>query len=145
MADYIYCGTEPPVGACGTQKLLLGTYNAIWYPPPRRALSEKPATGGRVWLVWRSRATVQPVLLGGGRIRITDECNVLWTNRTLRGVRPEAQAIGYPGPSSMAFLHLCHVVSPYGRPAVNIEVITTGLNVASVEQVQILTQLLDIP
>ena len=30
MADFIYCGTEPPVGAAETQQLLLGPFNAIW-------------------------------------------------------------------------------------------------------------------
>jgi hypothetical protein len=63
----------------------------------------------------------------------------LWTNATLPGVRPAARALGYGGPTNMAFLHLTGVVSPEGQPRVNLGTITTGLNVASAQQVQAIT------
>lgn len=144
MADFIYCGTEPPVGADGTQQLLVGPHNAIWCPPAN--LPVEPAEGDRVWLVWRANARSTPVLLGGGRVLITNEGEVLWTNRTLPGVRPAAQdpAIGYPGPTNMAFLHLGGVVAPEGQPAVTLGAIENGLNQASAAQVHSLSQLLAI-
>lgn len=144
MTYYIYCGTDPPVGADGTQQLLLGPFNAIWCPPAN--LPIVPAPGDRVWLVWRANAGTTPVLLGGGRILATDEGEVLWTNRTLPGVRPAAQdpAIGYPGPTNMAFLHLGGVVAPEGQPSVNLGAINNGLNPAFAQQAQTLSQMLPI-
>ena len=65
MADYIYCGIDPPVGADGTQQLLIGPYNAIWCPPAN--LPVIPAAGDKVWLVCGASAGATPVLLGGGR------------------------------------------------------------------------------
>jgi hypothetical protein len=143
MADFIYCGTEPPVGAAGTQQLLLGPLNAIWCPPAR--VPVQPSDNDRVWLVWRPSAATAPVVLGGGRVAVTDNGRVLWTNATLPGVRPAARALGYGGPTNMAFLHLTGVVSPPGQPPVNLGTIATGLNVASAQQVQALTQLLVVP
>lgn len=66
MTDFIYCGTDPPVDAAGTQQLLLGPCSAIWCPPMR--LPVEPSGGDRVWLVWRSALAPTPLVLGGGRI-----------------------------------------------------------------------------
>ena len=143
MADFIYCGTMPPVDANGTQQLLLGPFGAIWYPPPR--LHKEPALGDRIWLLWRSSAKSVPVLLGGGRALMSRTGRPLWTNATLRGVRPAAIALGYGGPANMAFLHLTSVVHPQGQPRARIGTISNGLNITSPRQVQVLTQLLTIP
>ena len=142
MADLIYCGTDPPVGADGTQHLLLGRYNAIWCPPIR--LPFEPSEGDKLWLVWRSSPEAVPLLLGGGRVTVTDEGRALWTNRTLNGVRAEAEALGYSGPTNMAFLHLAGVVRPQGRPPVDIGQTLAGLNVATPLQTQVLSQILPI-
>ena len=143
MADFVYCGINPPVDAAGTQQLLLDPFNAIWCPPAK--LRMQPALGDRIWLVWRSSATRMPVLLGGGRVAITENGRVLWTNATLPGVRPAAMALGYGGPTNMAFLHLTGIVSPQGHPPASIGAISNGLNLASPPQVQVLTKLLPIP
>ena len=140
MTDFIYCGTDPPVGASDTQQLLLGPFNAIWYPPPR--LSIEPSAGDRLWLVWQSSPDAVPLLLGGGQIRVTDDGRALWTNATLPGVRPAAEALGYGGPTNMAFLHLAKVVSLQERPTVNIGQISSGLNVATPLQTQQLNRAL---
>src|SRR5207249_470187 len=112
MADYVYCGTEPPVGAAETRSLLLGSFHAIWCPPAH--ITADVTKGDRVWLVWRSSPTAVPVLLGGGRVAVTHEGRALWTNATLLGVRPAAEALGYRGPTNMAFLHLTGIVTPLG-------------------------------
>ena len=91
------------------------------------------------------RFILSPWVPGGGRIITTDEGEVLWTNRTLPGVRPAAQAVSYPGPTNMAFLHLGEVVAPEGQPPVNLGAINTGLNPATAQQVHQLSQLLPIP
>lgn len=142
MADFIYCGTLPPVDSFGTQQLLLGPYKAIWCPPMR--VQVLPAGGDRIWLVWRSDLVAIPLLLGGGRVATTHDGQVLWRNSTLQGVRQAAQALGYGGPTNMAFLHLTDVVEPDGQPPVNLGVISAGLNPASMQQVQLLTQILDV-
>ena len=141
MGDFIYCGTEPPVGVTGTQQLLLGPFNAIWFPLFRPL---RPANGDLIWLVWRSSTTAVPLLLGGGRVSNTDDGRIVWTNATLPGVRPAARALGYGGPTSMAFLRLTGVVSPQGLDPVNVGTITSGLNIASAQQVRVLTQRLPI-
>lgn len=142
MAGLIYCGTGPPVGADGTQQLLLGPNNAIWCPPIR--LLFEPSAGARLWLVWRSSPDAVPLLLGGGRVTVTAEGRALWTNRTLPGVRAAAVALGYPGPTNMTFLHLTGIVVPQGLPLVNIGPISSGLNVATPLQAQVLSQILPI-
>lgn len=140
MPDFIYCGTVQAVHADGTQALLLGPYEAIWYPPPRLAV--EPSAGDRLWLVWRSSPDNVPLLLGGGRIRVTNEGQVLWTEATLPGVRGEAIGLGYGGPSNMAFLRLTGIKAPQGRLPVDLGQISSGLNVAASAQVQLLTQAL---
>jgi hypothetical protein len=142
MADFIYCGTEPPVGVTETQHLLLGPFNAIWFPPA--GLATNPAQGDLIWLVWRSSPTAVPLLLGGGRVATTADDRIRWTNATLPGVRPAAEALGYGGPRNMTFLRLTGVVSPQGLPPANVGIIASGLNIASAQQVRVLTKLLPI-
>lgn len=142
MADFIYCGTDPPVGADATQHLLRGEFSAIWCPPIGRHVV--PAANDRVWLVWRPEAQTEVLLLGEGRIRITENNTPFWNNRTLRGVRLAAEALGYGGPTNMEFLHLSEVVTHADRPSINLGVINTGLQSANVQQVQRLSALLPI-
>ncbi len=144
MADYVYCGTEPPVDAGGTQQLLVGPFKAIWYPPHSRLRAE-PSGGDRIWLVWRAYPMAVPLLLGGGRVLITGDGSALWTNKSLPGVRPAAEQLGYPGPTNMDFLHLSDVVIPAGLPTVNVGGISAGLNVATPQQVGVLSHVLPIP
>jgi hypothetical protein len=141
--DYIYCGTDPPVGADGTQDLLVGSFNAIWCPP--FIVAVEPKVGERLWLVWREKDEAVPLLLGGGRLLATDHGRIFWTNASLPMVRPAAQNHGYRGPANMAFLHLAGVVSTAKRPPVNVGTIRPGLNVASPQQVAMLSQILPIP
>ena len=143
MVDYVYCGTEPPVDAGGTQQLLVGPFNAIWCPP--WGLRAVPSGGDRVWLVWRANPKAVPLLLGGGRVLITGDGSVLWTNVSLPGVRPAAKQLHYGGPPNMAFLHLSDVVIPAGMPPVNVGGISPGLNVATPQQVGVLSHVLPIP
>ena len=142
MSDFIYCATDPPVGATGTQELLRAPWHAIWYPPPRGGV--QPSARDHVWLVWRSGNAV-PNLLGGGRILITDAGSVLWTNRTLRGVRQAAIDLGYGGPSNMAFLHVENVVTPQDHVPVNLGRIPAKLSIANPQQTQLLAQVVSIP
>lgn len=138
MSDYIYCGTLPPVGANGTQALLVGQFSAIWYPPPHN----QPIAGERIWLV---HGQPVPVLLGGGRIVITKAGYVLWNDEDLPGVRAAAIALGYRGPQGMNFLRLNNVESTVQPPLVTIRGINTGLNVATPQQIEMLTLLLPSP
>lgn len=143
MPDYMYCGTGTHVNATNTQALLVGQYNAIWYPPMAR-VNPPPVAGERVWLVWRAEDRAVPLLLGGGRIVVTNEGNVLWTNRTLPRVRQEAIAMGYGGPLNMVFLRLNNVAAALQQPVENLGIVRKGLRVATDLQVQVLTQLLPI-
>ncbi len=142
MIDFVYCGTDPPVGAIGTQQLLEGPFKAIWCPPLR--LPAEPSAGDRVWLIWRASPASHPVLLGGGRVVATEEGRGLWTNRTLEGVRQAAQGLGYGGPTNMAFLHLSGAKVLQNPPTVNLGAIAAGLNFAAPQQVQSLELLLRI-
>lgn len=144
MPDYIYCGNKRRAKAGKTQELLVGEFNAIWYPPMAR-VTPPPVAGERVWLLWRADDEAGPLLLGGGRIATDSEGHVMWTNRTLPRVRQEAIALGYDGPLNMAFLRLNHVVAAEIHPVENLGMVRTGLRVATDEQVRILTQLLPIP
>jgi hypothetical protein len=143
MADHIYCGTIPPVDAVGTQALLTGPHHAIWSPP--HFMPHHPVANDRIWLVWRSGAVTDPVVLAGGRVLATDDGDILWTNATLPGVVPAARGLNYRGPTNMAFLHMTGVVAPEGRPTVNLGAIDSGLNHANEQQVLALTAVLDIP
>ncbi len=149
MADYLYCGTPDQVPAVQTQALLQGQHHAIWCPPHRLIpwhVTTQPANGDRVWLLWRSTRGAAPLLLGGGRIVMTPQGGVLWTNRTLPGVRPAAEALGYEGPANMAFLHLTGTVSPAQlAPVPNLGAFANGLNEASAAEVTVLGGVLVIP
>lgn len=103
-----------------------------------------PSAGDRLWLVWRSFPNAVPLLLGAGRIRVTDEGQAFWTNRTLPRVRQAARDLGYRGPTNMKFLRLTEVVSPQGQPPVDIGQISPGLNVVNPQQSQLLTGILPI-
>lgn len=144
MPDYIYCGSKRHAKAGRTQELLVGEFNAIWYPPMAR-VTPPPVACERVWLLWRADDTAGPLLLGGGRILTDNEGNALWTNRTLPGVRPAAEAMGYAGPLNMAFLRLNNVVAAEVHSVDNLGIIRMGLRVATDAQVQVLEQLLKIP
>lgn len=144
MPDYIYCSNKRHAKAGKTQALLVGEFNAIWYPPMAR-VSPPPVAGERVWLIWRADDQAGPLLLGGGRIAADSEGNALWTNRTLPRVRQEAIALGYAGPLNMAFLRLNNVVPADTQPVENLGLVRTGLRVATEEQVRVLSQLLPIP
>lgn len=145
MPDFIYCGTGRYVDANGTQQLLCGPFNAIWYPPGNAQYGQ-PTAGARLWLVWRKDNAAIPVLLGGGLILITDIGNVLWQDATLPGVAQAARNLRYPGPPHMDFLHLENVLPEQNQPAVNIPEpeIHSGLNVATREQIELLERLLPI-
>jgi len=118
MADWIYCGSGPTVGAAGTQSLLRNR-RAIWCSPPGlRPFPGVPQPDERLWLVWRESATAEVILLlGGGRIeqapRVCFGTNLLWTNADEPGLRTEAEALGYKGGSAMSFLRLQAVVFPF--------------------------------
>lgn len=144
MPDYIYCGNKRHAKAGKTQALLVGEFNAIWYPPMSR-VTPPPIAGERLWLIWRADDHAEPLLLGGGRIVTDNEGNALWTNRTLPRVRQEAIAMGYTGPLNMAFLRLNNVVPAHKQPVENLGIVRTGLRVATDLQVQVLSQLLPIP
>lgn len=77
---------------------------------------------------------------------MTPQGGVLWTNRTLPGVRPAAEALGYEGPANMAFLHLTGTVSPAQlAPVPNLGAFANGLNEASAAEVTVLGGVLVIP
>jgi hypothetical protein len=140
--DFIYLGTDPPVDAAGTQRLLRGPYSAIWCPPMRLLI--EPSAGDRIWLVWRAVPAARPIVLGGGRVLVTGNSRALWRNSTLPGVSQAARSLGYRGPTNMAFLHLTVAEGPEGQPPVDLDAISPGLNFATPQQVQLLNQLLQI-
>jgi len=144
MPDYIYCGTKRHAKAGKMQALLVGEFNAIWYPPMAR-VTPPPVAGERVWLIWRADDQAGPLLLGGGRIATDSEGNALWTNRTLPRVRQEAITLGYTGPLNMAFLRLNSVVAADIHPVDNLGIVRMGLRMATDEQIQVLSRLLPIP
>lgn len=141
MSDFVYCGTYPPVDANGTQQLLR-EFGAIWFP---RSWGQMPSSGDRLWLVWHSSIDAITVLIGGGKIAITESGNIRWTNGTLPGVTPYARDLGYAGPTNMSFLRLNGVVFPPSHAPVNLGKISNGLSLASSAQIKVLMQLLPIP
>jgi hypothetical protein len=99
----IYCAS-PPTDALNTLGLLQSSFHAVWCPPDARRV--KPATGDRLWVLWRGTAADAPTLLGTGRLRPTPAGEILWTNRVAPGIGNLARQFGYRGPSNMAFLRL---------------------------------------
>ncbi len=131
MADLIYCGTEP-VGSAETQALLAGPFAAIWSPPMHRRAS--PQLGARLWLLWRSEGQA-PVILGVGNVLLTPDGRADWTNRTAPGVVEAARALGYGGPTNMAFLRLSDVHIWGNTPAViGLADVAVGLTAATQSQ-----------
>jgi hypothetical protein len=140
MTGWIYCGSDPPVDAAGTQSLLR-THRAIWCSPPRlRPWPGTPRPGDRLWLVWRKLYSDHTVLLlGAGRIeqapRALFRTSLLWTDPDAPGVRAAAVQLGYPGGLAMSFLRLRAVVFPTGFPPVQgLTDIDNRLNVAATAQ-----------
>ena len=135
MTDLIYCGTAP-VGPTDTQALLAGPFTAIWSPPMHRKTS--PNRGDRLWLLWKSQS--QPaVLLGVGRVVLTSEGRADWTNRTAPGIVEAATALGYRGPTNMAFLRLDGVQALADTPTVQgLGDVKVGLALATPQQLKAL-------
>lgn len=114
MADWTYCGTNPPVNAHNTQALL-NDRHAIWCPPQHHGTPFGiPHPADRVWLLWRpEQANVPLIVLGGGTVqplakpRLTTD--VLHTEGDEPGLRGAAEALGYGGPANMTFLKLLDV------------------------------------
>lgn len=109
MADWTYCGTYPPVNEQNTQALLRER-QAIWCPPQHhQGPLGLPKADDRVWLLWRpENAGVPLIVLGGGIVlplaNPRPTTDVLHTERDEPGLRTAAEALGYGGPTNMAFL-----------------------------------------
>ena len=145
MADWIYCGTHPPVDSAGTEAVLRA-YGAIWCPPPRLRPWPPvwPSPGERIWLVWRDQRDTSVLLLGGGRLVGNGigkfGTYLLHSNADLPGVREEAKRVGFGGPSNMSFLLVREVEVPVGGSCYihGLGCVIAGLSAASQEQVAIL-------
>ena len=148
MTDWIYCGSDPPVDADGTQSLLR-THQAIWCSPPGlRPWPGIPAVADRIWLVWRNGAGGSILLLGSGRLAANTQprfgTNLLHTTSDIPGVRDAAKQLGYGGGLSMSFLRVQEVAFPaVGHPAVaGLGAIPNALSEASEAQSAILDGML---
>ena len=144
MADWIYCGTDPPVDAGGTQALLRAR-GAIWCPPPgMRPWPGRPRPGDRLWLAWRDPGKGSTVVLGGGRLvgngREKFGTDVLHSDADAPGVRDEARKVGFGGPNNMSFLLLRDVAFPRGdaNEVPGIGAVATGLSIATSGQVAVI-------
>jgi hypothetical protein len=149
MADWIYCGTNGQVTGVSTQSLLR-THQAIWCSPPGlRPWPAIPQPSERLWLVWREMDDATISLLGSGRIlqapRERPDTNLLWTDVDFRGMRSEAEQLGYTGGRAMTFIRLTDIILPDGQPQINnLGQINSRLNVATNAQVEILMAILPI-
>lgn len=150
MVDWIYCGTNPPVDAGGTQSLLR-THDAIWCSPPGlRPWPGVPQPRERLWLVWRDGIDGPISLLGAGRLALNTQqrfgTNLLHTNTDIPGVRDEAEQLGYGGGLGMSFLRLQNVVFPTdGHPAIaQLGLLSSALNEATPTQSGILSAMLPV-
>ncbi len=82
---------------------------------------------------------------------MTPQGELLWTNRTLPGVRPAAKALGYnrgtpEDPTNMTFLQLTGTVFPAQlAPVPNLNAFANGFGQATAAQVSVLSSLLAIP
>lgn len=140
MPDWVYVGTNPPVDANGTAALLRDN-KAIWCPPSARN-NGMPDPGDRLWLVWRPDGGPDVDLLGGGIVTPNQQtADVLWTEAHRTGLRAAAQAVGYSGPTNMAFLVLDpRTVFDEGdyQTFTSLGMLANGLNPATPQQVAIL-------
>jgi hypothetical protein len=137
MTEWIYCGTQPPVDAAGTQALLR-ELRAIWCPPPGfRAWPVIPEIGSNIWLVWRAALNADVLVLGQGQLlrapRDLYRTDVLWTGRDDARLRELATALGYGGGTAMSFLR---VGTPWlaeepGVPVAVLEGLASRLNQAT--------------
>ncbi len=150
MADWIYCGSDPPVGAGCTQSLLR-THSAVWCcPPGLRSWPGTPEAGERLWLLWFDGSEGPLLLLGGGRIAENNKtrfgANLLHTNTDIPGVRDEAAKLGYGGGNAMSFLRLASVVLPtIGQLLVDeLGMVPTKLSKASKARAETLNGILEI-
>jgi hypothetical protein len=138
MADLIYCGNEK-VGAAETRAMLVGPFAAVWSPPMWRKAAV--ADGDRLWLLWQAAGVPAVRLLGGGRVMGAPDGRVDWTNRTAPGIVDAARALGYGGPTNMAFLRLRDVGVPEDMPEIwGLGEVPVGLSVASARQVAVLAR-----
>lgn len=138
----IYCGT-PPVSADNTQGLLESPMHAIWYPPSARRV--KPSQGDSVWLIWKEAPGAPPLVLGAGKLRVTAEGELLWTNRTASGISELARELGYRGPTNMAFLRLVRPhIAPSNLTVSGLGAVPSGLSEASEDQHRALNQALPV-
>lgn len=149
MADWIYCGSNPPVDAAGTQSLLR-THNAIWCSPPGlRPWPGTPQPGDRIWLLWVNDGGTL-LLLGGGRLVGNSQTRfgttMLHTNSDIAGVREAAEGLGYGGGLGMSFLRVGNVVFPASeRPPVSgLGTVPTALSQATAGQSEVLAAVLPI-
>ncbi len=130
MADWIYCGSDPPVDAAGTQSLLR-THHAIWCSPPGlRPWPGTPEPGDRIWLLWAN----------------VNGTTLLHTNSDIDGVRDEAVGLGYGGGLGMSFLRVENVVFPATErpPVTGLGVVPTALSQATEYQSEALVGMLPV-
>jgi hypothetical protein len=98
--------------------------------------------GARLWLVWQDDDT-EPRLLGTGLIILAPEGEGLWTNKTAPGIADEARALGYPGPTNMAFIRVRDERIAREAPCVEgLGHVPVGLSVATDAQVNLLARTL---
>src|SRR5262245_65950274 len=108
MCAYIYCGTDPPVGADRTRELLIGEFHAIWCP--RLRMNFDPEAGAPLWLIWQDADGGNLLLLGGGRL-VANNDRILWTVAGVPGVREAEGGLGHEGPTNSSFLDLAIVIA----------------------------------
>lgn len=95
----------------------------------------------RLWLLWKAPDS-QARLIGSGRIRAAPNGGVSWTNRTAPGIVPMANALGYGGPTNMAFLRVREGwISPDDTVTDAVAEPAPGLVAATDEEVRALREL----
>lgn len=137
MHEWIYCGTNPPVDAAGTQTLFRDL-RAIWCPPPGlRAWPGIPEIGSNIWLVWRAEPNAEVIVLGRGEIlrapRELYRTEMLWTGHDDVRLRELAMVLGYGGGTAMSFLRVRDpwLAEQQGVPMPGLEGLANRLNRAT--------------
>ncbi len=126
-----------------TLALLESPMHAIWFPPGARRI--KPSPGDDIWLIWRESPGSRAVVLGAGKLRATPDGDLLWTNRSVPGIRELAKEFGYGGPTNMAFLRLERPrIAPSNLSVAGLESVPTGLSEASEDQHRALNEALKV-